>query len=64
MVEEYKSKSRNNVGWIFEDVLYFGWPNQPSSREMRFLHCDTFLCSTFSKYRKSVVLNGSVSKKK
>jgi len=29
--EEYKSKNRHNVGWFFEGVLYFGWPNQPSS---------------------------------
>ena len=32
--EEYKSKNRHNVEWFFEGVLYFGWPNQPSSGTM------------------------------
>jgi len=29
-----KRKTRHNVGWFFEGVLYFGWPNQPSSGTM------------------------------
>ena len=43
--EEYKSKNRHNVGWFFEGVLYFGWPNQPSSGTMKILHWDVFLCT-------------------
>jgi len=27
----HKSRNRHNVGRFFEGVLYFGWPNQPSS---------------------------------
>ena len=30
-VFEYEGRNRYNVEWIFEGVLYFGWPNQPSS---------------------------------
>ena len=38
----YKSRNRHNVGWFFEDVLYFGWPNQPSGT-MGFLHWYVFI---------------------
>ena len=41
-------KARNqpdNVKCFFEGVLYFGWPNQPSSGTMGILHWDVFLCS-------------------
>ena len=37
--EENRSRSRHNVeGFFFVGVLYFGWPNQPSSGTMRNLH--------------------------
>ena len=32
--EEYKGRNRHNVEWFLERVLYFGWPNQPSSGTM------------------------------
>ena len=36
--EENKSRSRHNVEGSFLCVLYFGWPNQPSSGIMIILH--------------------------
>ena len=33
-----KSRSRHNVEGSFLCVLYFGWPNQPSSGIMIILH--------------------------
>ena len=36
--EENKSRSRHNVEGSFLCVLYFGWPNQPSSGTMIILH--------------------------
>ena len=35
---ENKSRSRHNVEGSFLCVLYFGWPNQPSSGIMIILH--------------------------
>ena len=32
--EEYKGRNRHNVECFLERVLYFGWPNQPSSGTM------------------------------
>ena len=29
--EETRDRNRHNVECFFERVLYFGWPNQPSS---------------------------------
>ena len=40
--EEYKGRN-----FFFEGVLYFGWPNQPSSRTMTILRWDVFLYSIF-----------------
>ena len=37
-VKENKSRSRHNVEGSFLCVLYFGWPNQPSSGIMIILH--------------------------
>ena len=38
------SRNRHNVDWFFYIyVLYFGWPNQPSSGTMRILHWDVIL---------------------
>ena len=31
-----KSRNRHNVEWFFECILYFGWPNQPSSGTMKY----------------------------
>ena len=31
---EYKGRNRHNVECFLERVLYFGWPNQPSSGTM------------------------------
>ena len=36
--EENKGRSRHNVEGSFLCVLYFGWPNQPSSGTMIILH--------------------------
>ena len=36
--KENKSRSRHNVEGSFLCVLYFGWPNQPSSGIMIILH--------------------------
>ena len=36
--EENKGRSRHNVEGSFLFVLYFGWPNQPSSGIMIILH--------------------------
>ena len=36
--EENKGRSRHNVEGSFLCVLYFGWPNQPSSGIMIILH--------------------------
>ena len=42
--EENKSRSRHNVEGSFLCVLYFGWPNQPSSGTMIILHwCVIFM---------------------
>ena len=37
-IEENKSRSRHNVEGSFLCILYFGWPNQPSSGTMIILH--------------------------
>ena len=38
--EENRTRSRHIVEGSFVGVLYFGWPNQPSSGTMRTLHWD------------------------
>ena len=50
---EYEGRNRHNVEWIFEGVIYFGWPNQPSSGIMGILHWDVFLCSILPEIRKT-----------
>ena len=50
---EYEGRTRYNVEWIFEGVLYFGWPNQPSSGTMGILHWGVFLCRILPEIRKT-----------
>ena len=38
---------------LVEGVLYFGWPNQPSSGTIGILHWDVFLCSILREVRKT-----------
>ena len=51
--EEYEGRNRHNVECFFKSVLYFGWPNQPSSGTTRILHWDVFLCSILLEIRKT-----------
>ena len=49
---ENRSRSRHNVEWVFVGVLYFGWPNQPSSGTMRILHWNVIFMLHMWWYRK------------
>ena len=50
---EYKGRKPTQCRMFFDGVLYFGWPNKPSSGTMRILHWDVFLCSKLPEIRKT-----------
>ena len=53
--EEYKGRNRHNVECFFERVLYFGWPNQPSSGTMEnFASGRVFYVAYYRKYVKII----------
>ena len=52
--KEYKGRNRHNVECLFEGVLYFGWPNQPSSSTMEhFASGRVFYVAYYRKYFKN-----------
>jgi len=53
-MKNIEAETNTTQNECFEGVLYFGWPNQPSSGTMRILHWEYAAYSHYQKYEKLI----------